>query len=198
MTFRSPLVGSGSPATPGTNHEHPAHIHRVSETILTAHNDIRAEPKYKKYAQQVEKCLSMFDNVQEWADLSSFLKQLLKVCPRQSFNCCCVSNVACLWQTFQSYMQFKEIPHKVIVSKRLAQCLNEKLPSGVHRSALDVYAHILAVSGVRLFLLRQPGKLLTQNLQSEYLKENLGLWSFGLFTFFQYAAISVKVSSGKL
>ena len=36
-----------------------------------------ADPKYKKYTQQVEKCLSI--NVQEWADFISFLKQLLKV-----------------------------------------------------------------------------------------------------------------------
>ena len=37
------------------------------------------DPKYKKYAQQVEKCLSSFDSVHEWADFISFLKQLLKV-----------------------------------------------------------------------------------------------------------------------
>lgn len=52
-------------------------------------------------------------------------------------------------QTFQSYMQFKEIPRKLVVSKRLAQCLNPALPTGVHQRALDVYAHILAVLGVR-------------------------------------------------
>jgi hypothetical protein len=46
-------------------------------------------------------------------------------------------------------MQFKEIPRKLIVSKRLAQCLNPALPTGVHQRALDVYAHILAVLGVR-------------------------------------------------
>lgn len=46
-------------------------------------------------------------------------------------------------------MQFKEIPRKLVVSKRLAQCLNPALPTGVHQRALDVYAHILAVLGVR-------------------------------------------------
>jgi hypothetical protein len=45
-------------------------------------------------------------------------------------------------------MQFKEIPRKLIVAKRLAQCLNPALPTGVHQRALDVYAHILAVLGV--------------------------------------------------
>lgn len=52
-------------------------------------------------------------------------------------------------QTFQSYMQFKEIPRKLVVSKRLAQCLNPALPTGVHQRALDVYTHILSVLGVR-------------------------------------------------
>jgi len=45
-------------------------------------------------------------------------------------------------------MQFKEIPKKLIVSKRLSQCLNPALPTGVHQRALDVYSHILAVRGV--------------------------------------------------
>ena len=49
-------------------------------------------------------------------------------------------------------MQFKEIPRKLVVAKRLAQCLNPALPTGVHQRALEVYAHILAVLGVSLFL----------------------------------------------
>jgi len=68
---------------------------------------------------------------------------------------CCVDVIRGLYfKTFQSYMQFKEIPRKLIVAKRLAQCLNPALPTGVHQRALDVYAHILAVSGVRPRLCR--------------------------------------------
>ncbi|KAH8099733.1 Dopey, N-terminal-domain-containing protein [Cristinia sonorae] len=112
------------------------------------------DPKFKKYTQQVEKCLLSFDSVHEWADFISFLKQLLK--------------------TFQAYMQFKEIPKKLVVAKRLSQCLNPALPTGVHQRALDVYSHILAVLG------------------SEGLQRDLALWSSGLFPFFEYAATSVK------
>ncbi|TFK70447.1 hypothetical protein BDN72DRAFT_887964 [Pluteus cervinus] len=126
---------------------------RTSERAI-AQQAIASDPKFKKYTQQVEKCLASFDSVHEWADFIAFLKQLLK--------------------TFQSYMQFKEIPKKLIVSKRLAQCLNPALPTGVHQRALDVYAHILAVLG------------------SEGLKRDLALWSSGLFPFFEYAATSVK------
>lgn len=56
-------------------------------------------------------------------------------------------------QTLQAYMQFKEIPRKIIVAKRLSQCLNPALPSGVHSRALDVYSHIISVVGVRQTLL---------------------------------------------
>ncbi|THH09322.1 hypothetical protein EW145_g2101 [Phellinidium pouzarii] len=112
------------------------------------------DPKYKKYAQQVEKCLATFENMHEWPDFIAFLKQLLK--------------------TLQSYTQFKEIPRKLIVSKRLSQCLIPALPSGVHQRALDVYSHILSVLG------------------PDGLKRDLSLWSSGLFPFFEYASTSVK------
>ncbi|KAI5833359.1 hypothetical protein K523DRAFT_343112 [Schizophyllum commune Tattone D] len=123
-------------------------------TPVVAQQAFATDPKYKKYTQQVDKCLNSFDNVHDWADCIAFLKQLLK--------------------TFQTYNQFKEIPRKVIVAKRLAQCLNPALPNGVHQRALDVYSHILAVLG------------------SEGLRRDLPLWSMGLFPFFEYAATSVK------
>ncbi|THV06503.1 hypothetical protein K435DRAFT_960479 [Dendrothele bispora CBS 962.96] len=128
-------------------------LERMTERA-TVQQAYASDPKYKKYTQQVEKCLNSFDNVHEWADCIAFLKQLLK--------------------TFQSYMQFKEIPKKLIVAKRLSQCLNPALPTGVHQRALDVYAHILAVLG------------------SEGLKRDLPVWSSGLFPFFEFAATSVK------
>jgi hypothetical protein len=48
----------------------------VSSTIHAAYAN---DPKFKKYTQQVEKCLGSFDSVHEWPDFISFLKQLLKV-----------------------------------------------------------------------------------------------------------------------
>ncbi|KAH9996513.1 Dopey, N-terminal-domain-containing protein [Russula vinacea] len=106
-----------------------------------------SDPKYKKYAQQVDRCLNSFDSVHEWADFIAFLKQLLK--------------------TLQAYMQFKEIPRKVIVAKRLSQ---------LHQRALDVYAHILGVIGL------------------DGLRRDLFLWTSGLFPFFEYSATSVKLT----
>ncbi|KAG8901217.1 hypothetical protein FRB99_005472 [Tulasnella sp. 403] len=115
---------------------------------------LSTDPKFKKYTQQVDKCLASFENVHEWADFIAFLTKLLK--------------------TLQSFMQFKEIPRKLIVGKRLAQCLNPALPTGVHQRALDVYSHVLAVLG------------------PEGLKRDLQIWSAGLFPFFAYSATSVR------
>jgi len=153
MSATPPLIsdaeGSGTNVKKGS-----AWISARTSERAVAQQAFVSDPKYKKYTQQVEKCLNSFDNVHEWADCIAFLKQLLK--------------------TFQSYMQFKEIPRKLIVAKRLAQCLNPALPTGVHQRALDVYSHILAVLG------------------SEGLRVDLPLWSSGLFPFFEYAATSVK------
>jgi len=44
---------------------------------LTA--SLNSDPKFKKYAAQVDKCLQTFDNVHEWADFIAFLAKLLKV-----------------------------------------------------------------------------------------------------------------------
>lgn len=100
-----------------------------------------------------------------------------------------------LEQTFQSYMQFKEIPRKLVVAKRLAQCLNPALPTGVHQRALEVYVHILAVLGVRIILSipHTHDGLIILVLKAEGLRRDLSLWSPGLFPFFEYAATSVKV-----
>ncbi|EAL17745.1 hypothetical protein CNBL2580 [Cryptococcus deneoformans B-3501A] len=113
------------------------------------------DPKYKRFKQQVDKALQSFENVNEWADFISFLSRLLK--------------------TLQSPSPpYHEIPRKLIVSKRLAQCLNPALPSGVHQRALDVYSYIFSIIG------------------TDGLQRDLAIWSSGLFPFFQYAATSVR------
>ncbi len=110
-----------------------------------------SDPKYKKYAQQVDRCLNSFDNVHEWADFIAFLKQLLKVRRNPVRAGFTGTDYFYLVKTLQAYLQFKEIPRKVIVAKRLSQCLNPALPTGVHQRALDVYTHILGVIGVRRY-----------------------------------------------
>lgn len=54
----------------------------LDSTAALTKDTYTADPKYKKYAQQVERCLSSFDKLQDWADCIAFIKQLLKVFPR--------------------------------------------------------------------------------------------------------------------
>ncbi|KAI9593645.1 Dopey, N-terminal-domain-containing protein [Syncephalis fuscata] len=112
-----------------------------------------SEPKFSRYAQLVERNLQSFDTVSEWADVISFLGKLLKA--------------------FQSF-EFPVIPHKLVVTKRLAQCLNPALPTGVHQKTLEVYAYILNKIG------------------HDQLAHDLSLYAYGLFPFLQYAATSVR------
>lgn len=84
------------------------------------------------------------------------------------------------------------------MGKRLAQCLNPALPTGVHQRALDVYAHVLSVLGVSFVypLSSYNMQLISATLQSDGLQRDLQIWSSGLFPFFAYSATSVRVSSG--
>ena len=72
---------------------------------------------------QIENILGTFDTMNDWADLIEFLSRLLKIL---LLNMPSIGNV----------------PRKSLVAKRLMQCLNPALPSGVHQKTLEVYATI--------------------------------------------------------
>jgi hypothetical protein len=165
---------------------------------LAAQELYSSDPKFKKFGQQVEKCLSSFDNVQEWADCIAFLKNLLKVrldfVPTYPYST--HSQPVGILKTLQAYAQYKDIPRKPIVSKRLSQCLNPALPTGVHQRALEVYSHIFSVLGVCILEASNHNPHLTSNgfsVKSEGIKRDLSLWTSGIFPFFEYAATSLKV-----
>ncbi|KAI1461990.1 putative regulator of reproduction dopa [Annulohypoxylon moriforme] len=84
---------------------------------------------YRKYASGVERALSLFDTaLEEWADYISFLSRLLKALQARQAST-------------------TNIPSKTLVAKRLSQCLNPSLPSGVHQKALEVYSYIFSIIG---------------------------------------------------
>ncbi|KAI1098488.1 putative regulator of reproduction dopa [Jackrogersella minutella] len=84
---------------------------------------------YRKYASGVERALSLFDTaLEEWADYISFLSRLLKALQARQANT-------------------TSIPSKTLVAKRLSQCLNPSLPSGVHQKALEVYSYVFSIIG---------------------------------------------------
>ena len=118
--------------------------------------DPKARKEWHKFAQSVDRTLQSFDSVSEWADFITFLGKLLKVghCRGMPRPPACTDKSAPLAynripQCLQAYPTFAYVPHKLVVAKRLAQCLNPALPTGVHQRALDVYVHILSAIGVR-------------------------------------------------
>ncbi|TPX60422.1 hypothetical protein PhCBS80983_g01815 [Powellomyces hirtus] len=124
-----------------------------SAESLSAH-DLQRDPKYRRYVQAVDKILQSFDTISEWADVIGFLTRLAK--------------------TLQAYPMHTVIPRKLVLSKRLAQCLNPALPAGVHQKTIEIYAIILEASG------------------SSQMAEDLPLWSHGLFPFLQNSTTTLK------
>ncbi|KAI8815780.1 Dopey, N-terminal-domain-containing protein [Fimicolochytrium jonesii] len=122
--------------------------------LADINGEISRDPKYRRYAQAVDKILQSFDTISEWADVIGFLTRLAKV--------------------LQAHATYPVVPRRLVISKRLAQCLNPALPAGVHQKALEIYTLILEASG------------------AHQLGEDLPLWSHGLFPFLQNATTSVK------
>jgi hypothetical protein len=66
------------------------------------------------------------------------------------------------------------VPSKGVVAKRLAQCLNPTLPSGVHQKALEVYNYIFSMIG------------------TDGLSRDLSLYLPGLSSTLSFASLSVR------
>ncbi|CAG8949634.1 hypothetical protein HYFRA_00007868 [Hymenoscyphus fraxineus] len=122
----------------------------------TADDTPSKDKNYRRYASGVERALSLFDtNLQEWADYISFLGRLLKSLQARPTS-------------------ISAVPSKAIVAKRLAQCLNPSLPSGVHQKAIEVYAYIFSMIG------------------KDGLSRDLPLYFPGLASTLSFASLSVR------
>ncbi|XP_038622014.1 protein dopey-2 isoform X2 [Tachyglossus aculeatus] len=77
-------------------------------------------------------------------------------------------------EALQSNLKYSLLPRRLIISKRLAQCLHPALPSGVHLKALETYEIIFKIVGTK------------------WLAKDLFLYSCGLFPLLAHAAMSVK------
>ncbi|KAI5778510.1 Dopey, N-terminal-domain-containing protein [Geopyxis carbonaria] len=116
----------------------------------------KKDPKYKRFSTSIDRALALFEgnNLQEWADYISFLGRLLKA--------------------LQSHPSLPLIPSKSIVAQRLAQCLNPRLPSGVHQKTIEVYSYIFSLIG------------------ADGLGADLPLWTPGLTPVLAYASLTLK------
>ncbi|KAM0554113.1 hypothetical protein ACHAPJ_006911 [Fusarium lateritium] len=114
------------------------------------------DKSYRKYAHGVDKALILFETaLEEWADYISFLNKLLKALQARPKS-------------------INAIPSKATVAKRLSQCLNPSLPSGVHQKALELYNLVFSVIG------------------KDGLSRDLPLYLPGLATVLSFASLSVR------
>ncbi|KJP89738.1 hypothetical protein AK88_00698 [Plasmodium fragile] len=132
----------------------------------------------KKLNNDITNILLLFEKVQEWADLSNILQKL--------------------YLTIEKYDIFVDVASKFLLFRRLSQCLNPLLPSGVHSKALIIYSvifkkaeksffinsiHILC-SGIFEFMLHCTINLKTvyfKNIRSILnLRENVYIFAYAL------------------
>lgn len=116
--------------------------------------ELQNDYRYRNYASVIEKALRNFESSSEWADLISSLGKLNKA--------------------LQSNLRYSLLPKRLIIGKRLAQCLHPALPSGVHLKALETYEVIFKIIGTK------------------WLAKDLFIYSSGLFPLLGHAAMSVK------
>lgn len=117
-------------------------------------SELQNDYRYRSYASVIEKALRNFESSSEWADLISSLGKLNKA--------------------LQSNLRYSLLPKRLIIGKRLAQCLHPALPSGVHLKALETYEVIFKIIGTK------------------WLAKDLFIYSSGLFPLLGHAAMAVK------
>ncbi|KAH7170707.1 Dopey, N-terminal-domain-containing protein [Dactylonectria macrodidyma] len=149
--------GSGrrSASPEGSGRDSP--IPRQWRNQLGGEEELPARDKvYRKYAHGVDRALVLFETaLEEWADYISFLNRLLKALQARPKS-------------------ITTIPAKATVAKRLSQCLNPSLPSGVHQKALEVYNYVFTVIG------------------TDGLSRDLPLYLPGLASTLSFASLSVR------
>ncbi|PHH86716.1 hypothetical protein CDD83_9857 [Cordyceps sp. RAO-2017] len=148
--------GPGAPSGSPESSERDSPIPRRWRTQLGEDEQPIKDKAYRKYASGVEKALSLFETaLEEWADYISFLNKLLKALQARPTS-------------------ITAIPTKATVAKRLSQCLNPALPSGVHQKALEVYNYVFTVIG------------------REGLSRDLPLYLSGLAPTLSFASLAVR------
>ena len=152
-----------------TNSHPPSGSKLAGQEHTSTHLNTGNHGQTKRLQAALEQTLSLFEQSSEWPDLIGFLTKMAKVLsihynppPSQP-----------------SFGASSGIPQKWLLSKRLAQCLNPALPSGVHQRVLEVY------------------DIIFQKSPRQQLVHDLRLWSLGLFPFLSHASMSVKVRSLK-
>ncbi|KAJ8388524.1 hypothetical protein AAFF_G00132380 [Aldrovandia affinis] len=139
---------------PGPAAEHAGSAGSAVNAMDPEEQELLNDYRYRGYSAVIEKALRNFESSSEWADLISSLGKLNKA--------------------LQSNLKYSLLPKRLIICKRLAQCLHPALPTGVHLKALETYEIIFKIIGTK------------------WLAKDLFIYSSGLFPLLSHAAMSVK------
>lgn len=112
------------------------------------------------YDNQLFKALNKFKNVRMWPDLSGCLQKIIDI--------------------FHSYSDVDYVPHKLLFSKTLSQCLSPSLPAGIQSKTLEVYSKVF------------------ERIGSEKLSRDFHIWSPGVLQFFHSAGVLQRTLALKL
>lgn len=115
-------------------------------SIVMEEYELLGDSKYRSYMSLVDKALKAFEYTTEWADLIAALGKLNKVSEKFKFyfNSKTKAHIH-FFQVLVAHTKYPIIPRRIVISKRLAQCMHPALPSGVHIKALETYDIIFKV-----------------------------------------------------
>ena len=134
-------------------------------------------PRYRAYCESLSAASDSFLDVREWADLISALQKVQRVLDLKGKfrpDATVAVTPAGGGEPMQLSLSFIPRALSINLAKRLAQCLNSGLPSGVHLKALEVYELVLA------------------RLGNHGLVSQLSIWTLGLLGLQSHASSRVK------
>lgn len=121
----------------------------------------------KKYTSSIERALTLWESVDEWADYISFIGKLQKA--------------------LKSHSNPSYLPLQSEIASKLAWCLLPNLPSGVHQKTLEVYRQVFEIlRGIGEYHKSLDGKTV------DPVAQGIRVWLPGLLPLMAYASINVK------
>ena len=123
-------------------------------------NEKDLEKERKSLEKKLSSILSSSTSAKAWSDLLPMTREILQLLSKTNLE-----------------IDFSKLSNKLLLAKRLAQCLNPECPSGVHEVVLDIYYVIL--HNIVFF-------------NETCLSDNLGIYACGLFPFYPNASLNNK------
>ena len=119
------------------------------------------EKEKEKFEKKLSSILAAATSAKAWSDLLPITREIYQLLSKKT-----------------DVINFSKLSNKLVLAKRLAQCLNPECPSGVHETVIDIYYLILH-------------NIVFHN--ETCLMDNLGIYACGLFPFYPNASINNKM-----